>query len=92
MKEKQKEININKNELTGTKGLHKQIEISRKNIYKQQKEFNTTREIYKLDYQKMKLLIEKLQDKLNEYKAKEIRLQKENEELENKKRHKELKA
>ena len=34
----------------------------------------------------MKLLIEKLQDKINEYKALEIRKQKENEELINKKR------
>ena len=47
-------------ELNGSKGLHKQIEISRKNMYKQSREFNTTKEIYRLDYQKMKLLIEKL--------------------------------
>lgn len=50
LREKQNEIDLLSQQLLGIGGLHEQIEKSRKEIHKLQKEFNRTKEIYYLDY------------------------------------------
>lgn len=68
-------------QLFGKNGHQAQIEQARKDIYDKQQQFENVRDLYKKDYQKVKLLLTKLTYKSNDLVKNTHKLQKENEDL-----------
>jgi chromosome segregation ATPase len=65
----------------GGGGLIQQIEKARKEIHKIQKDYKKLREIYRLDYQKMQLLLGKMNDKIKDQNTQTAKMQGENDKL-----------
>ena len=68
IKDKQILVEAQYEQLLGQQGLNSQIEKKRMEIYKVQKDHQKTKDIYRLDYQKMQLLLGRLKDKENDLK------------------------
>lgn len=68
IKDKQVKVEAQYEQLLGNQGLNTQIEKKRKEIYQVQKEHKKTKDIYRLDYQKMQLILGRLKDKENDLK------------------------
>lgn len=73
IKDKQIQVEAQYEQILGTQGLNTQIEKKRKEIYQVQKEHQKTKDIYRLDYQKMQLILGRLKDKEDELKKDSLR-------------------
>jgi flagellar capping protein FliD len=66
MQKKLSEVSALSEQLMGERGLDKQIEKTRREIHDRQKEFKTAIKLYKLDYQKIKILTAKMSNRKSE--------------------------
>ena len=73
IKDKQVNVEAQYEQLLGPQGLNSQIENKRKEIFKVQKEHKKTKDIYRLDYQKMQLILGRLTDKESDLKKDSVR-------------------
>ena len=81
IKEKEVTVEAQYEQLIGTHGLNAQIEGKRKEIKKVQKEHQKTKDMYRLDYQKMQIVLGRLKDNATTLKNDSQRKQNSNDEL-----------
>jgi len=81
LEEKQNMIEMQNTQLVGDMGLKVQIEKKKQQIRKVNKEFKKVKDMYRVDFQKVKIMLNRFKTKVEDLQTEESRRQKENDEL-----------
>mmetsp|Transcript_32682 Transcript_32682/g.49949 ORF Transcript_32682/g.49949 Transcript_32682/m.49949 type:complete len:179 (+) Transcript_32682:460-996(+) len=85
LKNKQDTVELQNNQIVGEQGLKTQIEKSKQRLRAVNREFKKTKDMYRVDFQKVKIMLNRFKNKIEDLEVEEKRRIKENDELVDKK-------